>query len=150
MFQRKLPADPSALVLAIVALCMAILFGCCGLSFVGLALSIIGLVSANKSLKEYQVNPETYSHNSRENVNTARIINIIALVINGLITLAFVVYLVITGSFMFSAIREEMNKSKTDSLSRIDDEEWDYEAEEDSIYIYTDSLNQLQDSLSQE
>ena len=89
MYQNKLPADPSSLILGIVALCMAIVLGCCGFSIIGLILSIIGLISANKSLREYQLNPNTYLPNSRQNVSTAKVLNIIALVLNGIITFIF-------------------------------------------------------------
>jgi hypothetical protein len=143
MYQRKLPADPSSLILGIVALCMAIILGCCGFSIIGLILSIIGLISANKSLREYQLNPNAYLPNSRQNVSTAKVLNIIALVLNGIITFIFLGYLIVYGTFMFSSIRKELNKSKTDTISYDSDEyEWDQQAEEDTIYNYQDSLSQ--------
>ncbi len=142
MYQNKLPADPSSLVLGIVALCMAIVLGCCGFSIIGLILSIIGLISANKSLREYQLNPNAYLQNSRQNVSTAKVLNIIALVLNGIITFIFLVYLIVYGTFMFSSLRNEFNKDFNNDTIQINDEEWDQEEEQDTIYNYQDSLNQ--------
>lgn len=142
MYQNKLPADPSSLVLGILALCMAIVLGCCGFSIIGLILSIIGLISANKSLREYQLNPNAYLQNSRQNVSTAKVLNIIALVLNGIITFIFLVYLIVYGTFMFSSLRNEFNKDFNNDTIQINDEEWDQEEEQDTIYNYQDSLNQ--------
>lgn len=142
MYQNKLPADPSSLVLGILALCMAIILGCCGFSIIGLILSIIGLISANKSLREYQLNPNAYLQNSRQNVSTAKVLNIIALVLNGIITFIFLVYLIVYGTFMFSSLRNEFNKDFNNDTIQINDEEWDQEEEQDTIYNYQDSLNQ--------
>lgn len=142
MYQNKLPADPSSLVLGILALCMAIILGCCGFSIIGLILSIIGLISANKSLREYQLNPNAYLQNSRQNVSTAKVLNIIALVLNGIITFIFLVYLIVYGTFMFSSLRNGFNKDFNNDTIQINEEEWDQEEEQDTIYNYQDSLNQ--------
>jgi len=125
MYQNKLPADPSSLILGIVALCMAIVLGCCGFSIIGLILSIIGLISANKSLREYQLNPNAYLPNSRQNVSTAKVLNIIALVLNGIITFIFLGYLIVYGTFMFSSLRNEFNKDFKNDTIQINDQEWD-------------------------
>jgi len=142
MYQNKLPADPSSLILGIVALCMAIVLGCCGFSIIGLILSIIGLISANKSLREYQLNPNAYLPNSRQNVSTAKVLNIIALVLNGIITFIFLGYLIVYGTFMFSSLRNEFNKDFKNDTIQINDQEWDQDEEQDTIYNYQDSLSQ--------
>lgn len=148
MYQTKLSADPNSLILAIISLFMAIILGCCGLSIIGLVLGIIGLISANKSLREYDLNPGAYLPNSRANVSTAKILNIIAIVLNGLITLVFILYFLINGVFLFAllkGIQQEIKQEKEqDTIYQYDQEnEWESnEVEEDTLYNYRDSLNQ--------
>lgn len=104
MQQNKLPADPSALVLGIVALVIIFLGCCCGLfAFVALGLSITGLILANKSLRLFRENAEVYSLHSGVNVKNARIVNIIALVLSSLISFFYFIYLVFYGA-MFSSL----------------------------------------------
>jgi len=148
MNQNKLPADPSATVLGIIALVIAITLGCCGLSVIGLVLSIIGLVTANSSLREYALNPENYLLSSRSNVNTARILNIIALVLNSLITLVFIAYFVIYGAFMhtiFNQVRDIQNWEEEEYY----DDGYYYDDSEDSLFIEeeSDSLYYYEDSI---
>ena len=145
MYQNKLSADPSSLVLGIIALCMTVILGCCGFCIIGLILSIIGLVSANKSLREYQLNPNAYSPNSRQNVSTAKVLNIIALVLSSIMTFVFLIYFIVYGAFMFSSLKNEFNKdfNQTDTISYdYNEEESDQQADNDTIYNYQDSLNQ--------
>ncbi|WP_417859848.1 CCC motif membrane protein [Winogradskyella sediminis] len=106
MNQNKLPADPLSLILGILALVIGIAGCCCyGITaIVPLILAIIGLISANKSLREYDENPETYNVQTRSNVNTARIINIIAVVLNGLVLLLALGMLAFYGTLMSTAI----------------------------------------------
>jgi len=106
MNQNKLSADPIALVLGIIALVLGVAGCCCyGITaIVPLAMSIIGLVMANKSLREFGENPEAFNPQSRSNVNTAKIINIIAIVLNGLVVLIALVALAFYGTLFSSAI----------------------------------------------
>ncbi|MGJ8548192.1 CCC motif membrane protein [Winogradskyella wichelsiae] len=106
MNQNKLPADPLSLVLGILALVMGIAGCCCyGITaIVPLTMSIIGLVMANKSLREFGENPEAFDPQSRSNVNTAKIINIIAVVLNSLVLLIALGVLAFYGTLMSSAI----------------------------------------------
>ncbi|NRR89980.1 hypothetical protein HSX10_00200 [Winogradskyella undariae] len=106
MNQNKLPADPLALILGILALVMGIAGCCCyGITaIIPLAMSIIGLVMANKSLREFGENPEAFNPQSRSNVNTARIINIIAIVLNGLVVLFALAALAFYGTLVSSAV----------------------------------------------
>ncbi|REG89629.1 CCC motif membrane protein [Winogradskyella sediminis] len=106
MNQNKLPADPLSLILGILALVIGIAGCCCyGITaIVPLILAIIGLISANKSLREYGENPEAYNVQTRSNVNTARIINIIAVVLNGLVLLLALGMLAFYGTLMSTAI----------------------------------------------
>jgi len=150
MHQNKLPADPSSLTLGIIALCLGVVLGCCGFSIVGVILSIIGLLSANKSLQQYELNPNMFLSNSKSNVSSAKIINIIALIINGLITLFFVAYFVIYGTIMlsmFSFLKNLDTKEKSQEQYNFDTDDVANETdsitnEADSIYYYQDSLNQ--------
>ncbi|WP_299366028.1 CCC motif membrane protein [Winogradskyella sp.] len=111
MNQNKLPADPLALILGILALVIG-LAGCCcyGLTaIIPLIMAIIGLTTANKSLKQFGENPEAFSYQSRSNVNTAKTINIIAIVLNGLILLGTIVILIFYGTMLSSGMLEEFN-----------------------------------------
>ena len=69
----KLSADPTAMILGIIALIIA-LAGCCWgiFAIVPIVLSIIGLVMANKSLREFQLNSSIYEPQSKSNVVTAK------------------------------------------------------------------------------
>ncbi len=144
----KLPADPSALVLGIVALVLGFA-GCCCYGIVAvipLIISIIGLVAANKSLKEYAANPEAYSAQSKSNVSTGKILNIIAIIFNGIVVLFFMGVLVIYGTLFSSALFDEFRNFKDFENY---ENEGVFEFEEDSTYndseyyeseIITDSI----------
>jgi len=67
-------------------------------------LSIIGLVSANRSLREYRYNAENYYPQSRSNVYTAKVLNVISLVINSLFSLITILYFIVYGTFVLSEI----------------------------------------------
>lgn len=78
--QSKLPNATASMVLGILSIL------CCCSGFIGIILGIIGLVLANKDIKTYQSNPQMYT--GIQNVNTARILNIIGLVI-GVLSLVY-------------------------------------------------------------
>jgi hypothetical protein len=147
MNQNKLPADPSSMILGIVAL-VIIIGGCCcyGLvSIVSLALGIIGLVNANRSLKEYANNPEVYLVSSRSNVYTAKVLNIIAIVISSLWMVFLIVVLIIYGA-LFSGLMLN-NLKNIDQWNEDDNFEYQYEYHyEENESIETDSLYHYQDS----
>ena len=100
-------------------------------------MSIIGLVMANKSLQEYKLNPDAYLPQSRSNVNTAKVLNIIALVLGVLITIAYAAYFAIYG-VMFSQIFKEAYDMRDDNS------EYHYEWENDSIYFEDDDDYQME------
>ncbi|WP_299214396.1 CCC motif membrane protein [uncultured Dokdonia sp.] len=137
MSENKLPADPLALVLGIIALVLGIAGCCCyGITaLIPLVMSIIGLVVANKSLKAYRENPEGFSELSRSNVSMARVINIIAIVFNGIIVLGFVILFIVYGTFLSSEI---MDSYRSGDFDTTDPYEWDtdtlYDDEEDYEY----------------
>ena len=153
MNYNKLPADPTALILGILALVIGIAGCCCYgvLAIVPLALSIIGLVMANKSLRGFAENPEAYSPQSRSNVATAKVLNIIAIIFNGLIMIVFIIFFVVYGTFMSTAIMEGIKQSQNEDYyewendSLYDYEEDDYIVEQDTIQIDSIKVEEIKE-----
>ncbi|WP_298397141.1 CCC motif membrane protein [Flavobacterium sp.] len=145
--KSKLSADPTALILGIISL-VIILFGCCCgfLAVVSLILSIIGLVTATNSLKDYYANPDVFSHQSKQNVYTAKIICIIGTVVSALFILAFAAAFMIyqiSLSDLFKEKIEEINSNKANDSLFNNESVIEYKIN-DSIYkdsTYVDSLN---------
>jgi len=139
---NKLSADPLALILGILALVIGIASCCCyGLTaIVPLAMSIIGLVVANKSLRDFRENPDVYDPQSRSNVNTAKIINIIALVINGLIVLIAAGVLIFYGTMLSSVFLDEFKDFENDDFYQ-NDEFYHPDSESDTINTWDDEEN---------
>lgn len=79
----KLPNATVSLVLGIFSII------CCCSTVGGLIFAIIGLILANKDLKTYQANPQQYM--GVETVNTARILNIIGIVLS-ILNLVYSIY----------------------------------------------------------
>jgi len=134
MNQNKLPADPLALILGILALVIG-LAGCCcyGVTaIVPLIVAIIGLVVANRSLREFSENPEAFSPQSRSNVNTAKIINIIAIVLNSFIFIAALTAFAFYGTLISSAVLDGLENGDFEN----DDYYYDTEIERE-----TDTIN---------
>lgn len=128
MYQSKLPADPTALILGIVALVIGFAGCCCyGLfAIIPLILSIVGLIMANKSLKEFDQNPNIFSHQSRSNVSIGRILNIIAIIFNGILVLVVIVFFIIYGTLLSTELIDEY-KNRNQEI------EYEYEMEKDSL-----------------
>ncbi|MFD2916734.1 CCC motif membrane protein [Psychroserpens luteus] len=142
MTNNKLSADPSALVLGIIAITISIAGCCCGVfAIIPVILSIIGLVIANKSLQEYSSNPEAYNPNSRSNVSTAKVLNIIALVISSLVTLFYIAYFMIYGVFISEIFKEAYE-------ARNNNDDYNYEWENDSIYYEDDYYEMEEDTIN--
>ncbi len=133
MNTSKLPADPLALILGIVALVLGFAGCCCYgiIAIVPLIIAIIGLISANKSLKEYGQNPEAYDPRSKSNVSTGKILNIIAIVFNGIVVFIFIGILVFYGTMWSSGAFDEFR-----NYGDYDDYNDDpiFEVEEDTLY----------------
>lgn len=140
MNYNKLPADPTALILGIVALVIGFAGLCCyGIfAIIPLVLSIVGLVMANKSLKQFDQNPEAFSHQSRENVSIGKVLNIIALIFNSVILLIIITILIIYGTAMSTEILDTFRNS-TNIENEIENDsvynELDYIDYSDSTYI---------------
>ncbi|MFP2995497.1 CCC motif membrane protein [Spongiivirga sp. MCCC 1A20706] len=140
---QKLPADPTALILGIVAIVFSVTGCCCSLLFIlPLALSIIGLVMANKSLKEFHQNPDAYSPASKSNVNIAKVLNIIGLVLGILLMVYFIFRIAMVGSVLNdSSIWDEIQKNRDKYENyEYDDNDWEYEEDQDSIQQQRDTL----------
>ena len=142
MNQNRLPADSASLTLGIVALAMVLVGFCCGpLAVVALVLSIIGLVKANKSLAMYYADPDVYDTQSRSNVSTARILNIIAVVLSGVVTLFYIIYFLLYGALLTTAFMENYRNMPEEEYYEWEDDSLYYEEDEvpvmesDSIYI---------------
>ncbi|WP_178986643.1 CCC motif membrane protein [Winogradskyella helgolandensis] len=140
MNQNKLPADPLSLILGILALVIGIAGCCCyGITaIVPLAMAIIGLVSANKSLREFGENPEAFNPQSRSNVNTAKIINIIAIVLNGLVFLVAIGVLAIYGTLFSSAILEGLENGNFEEDDYYYESEYETTIEPESTETWED------------
>ncbi|MDP5078489.1 MAG: CCC motif membrane protein [Nonlabens sp.] len=145
---NKLPADPLALTLGIISLVL-FLIGCWCYGIVGivtLIMSIIGLVQANRSLKIYEANPDQYAPSSYKNVNTAKILNIIAVILSAIACLVVVVIAIFFGAIFASAMNGEF-KGFDDLESGGDDyynEDYEYDESEDGVYQYEEELDSLQ------
>ncbi|NER17152.1 CCC motif membrane protein [Spongiivirga citrea] len=140
---QKLPADPTSLVLGIIAIVVSITGCCCSPLFIlPMALSIIGLVMANKSLKEFHQNPDAYSPASKSNVNIARVLNIVGLVISFLLLAYLIVRLIWFGSILNdSSIWDEIQKNRDNYENyEYDENDWEYEEDQDSIQQQSDTL----------
>ncbi|MBW2960337.1 CCC motif membrane protein [Mesonia aestuariivivens] len=149
MNNNKLPADSSAMTLGIIALVIVVVGCCCGLlTYVALILSIIGLISANKSLSLYRLQPEIYDPISVSNVNNAKIVNMVAIVLSGIISLSYSIYFIIYGALfstmlfgLYDNYQELGEFDNWDQDSIYQDETYKYEVEE-----YDESTN-LEDTL---
>lgn len=151
MNQNKLSSDPMSMILGILAL-VIVVGGCCcyGLpSIISLVLSIIGLVYANRSLNEYATNPEIYDPTSRSNVYTAKILNIIALVLSSIYALFLIGVLLVYGT-IFAGIFNNFNINNRDwNWEEYDENGYYYDESEDSLFIEeeSDSLYYYEDSI---
>jgi len=159
--QKKLPADPGALVLGIISIVIILTGCCCGiLSIPVLVMGIIGWVWASNSKKTYRENPENYSPRSYSNVNTGLVMNMICTIIVGvLLTLG----LILEGFSLFNPetyferwenneFNREMNDD--DSLNGTDEEidTWEYNEESTDTIDYNEEIIEMeaeeQDSLN--
>lgn len=136
MNYNKLSSDPIALILAIISLVLGVLGCCCYgiLAFIPLLLSIIGLVLANNSLKEYYQNQEAFSIQSKNNVDLAKTLNIVSIVINGIIFLFGIIVLLIYGTIISSSVLNGIEqKDNFEKLEyQLDSLEMPYEFQEES------------------
>lgn len=144
--QNKLSADPGATVLGIIALIISLVGCCCGiLAIPAVIMSIIGLVWAVKSANTYKQSPEAYSPRSYSSIKTAKILNIIALVLSSLFVILSLVWF---GNFMgdpeefFNKLENGEFNVETDDFDDDNDvmddtsediDTWEYEESTDTI-----------------
>lgn len=146
MNYNKLSADPTALILGVIALVLMFLGFCCGLIvFISLILGIVGLVLSVKSLKEYDVDPSIYSPQSRQNLYIAKIICLITTILSSLyfivIVFAVFIYQVSFSDLVNNKIEEIKNQKFNDSIYLEEQTEQNYS--NDSLYIdstFVDSI----------
>lgn len=150
MNKSELPAGSTPLTLGIIALSIIVIGFCCGpIAIVSLVLSIIGLVKAINNITTYQENPDAYTKSSYKNSKTAKILNIIAVSLSGIITLFWVAYYVIYGSLLFSSLNQfsralenaEKNMENKTEYYNQENLEDDIHIDENDFYMYeTDSV----------
>ena len=83
--QQSLQNATAVLVLGILSLVIC---------FIGIVLGIIALVLANKDLRLYRANPELYTPGSYNNLKAGRICAIVGLILQGLGTIFYIVWIV--------------------------------------------------------
>jgi hypothetical protein len=139
--RNKLPADPGAMILGIIALLISLVGCCCGiLAIPAVIMSIIGLVWASKSITVYNAAPESYHQRSFSSVKSAKVVNIIALVLS---VLGFLIALFVFGSLIANPenIFEQlengkfsrgMNDAADDTTNDEEIDTWHYEEATDS------------------
>jgi hypothetical protein len=149
MNRNKLPADPLSLILGVLALIIGLVGCCCyGVTaIVPLIMAVIGLIVANKSIREFKNNPDAFDPQSISNVNTAKIINIIAIVLNGIIFLVAFAALIFYGTIISSAILDGIENGN------FEEDDYYYEAETDSLdgweeddYIIESKIDSIQEN----
>ena len=149
MNRNKLPADPLSLILGVLALIIGLVGCCCyGVTaIVPLIMAVIGLIVANKSIREFKNNPDAFDPQSISNVNTAKIINIIAIVLNGIIFLVAFAALIFYGTIISSAILDSIENGN------FEEDDYYYEAETDSLdgweeddYIIESEIDSIQEN----
>ncbi|UGS23778.1 CCC motif membrane protein [Flavobacterium channae] len=146
MNYNKLSADPTALILGIIAFVIMVLGFCCGLVvFLSLILGIVGLVLSIKSLKDYDADPSIYSPQSKQNVYVAKIICLITTILSSLYFIVIVVAVVfyqVGISDVFKNKLEKLNNTQiNDSIYMEEEIEEIYN--NDSVYIdstFVDSI----------
>ncbi|MDG5490457.1 CCC motif membrane protein [Psychroserpens sp. SPM9] len=142
MSYNKLPADPTAMILGIIGLVIALAGCCCGIfAVVPLVLGIIGLVMCNKSLREYHSNPDVYTPQSKSNVSTAKVLNLIALILGAAMIIGYIVYFAFYGvmaSQMFKDVYEIQRNG----------DDYHYEWDSDSLYHDEETYEYGNDTIS--
>ena len=155
--QTKLSADPGAMILGIIALLISLVGCCCGiLAIPAVIMSIIGLVWANKSLKIYELDPNSYNPRSFSSVKSAKVVNIIALALSAV---ALVVSLIWFGTLLSNPENIFEQLENGDFNTTIDDYEdetitkdevdtWKYEDTTDSTQVDQPvELDPIEDSI---
>lgn len=146
----RLPADPGAMTLGIIGVIITVLSCCCGVTApISIILNAIGLSKANKSLKLYEANPSIYNQVTYKNVNNAKTLNLVSLILSSLLTVFIIIYLAFFGFIMLDQFRNEFNRGFNESNnSSYDDNYYDENADEDTVYPYEDyeQIDEMEDN----
>lgn len=132
-YKEKLPADNTAMVLAIIATVMTILCCCFFGSFIGMVLSIIGFVMANSSVNLYNRSPEKYDASSYRRVNSAKIFNLVIGIISILISVVMITGIADDFTNKYDYINNDYGQYEDDYLEEEPTDSWYYEEDVDSI-----------------
>lgn len=155
--KNKLSADPGAMILGIIALLISLVGCCCGiLAIPAVIMSIIGLVWASKSITAYAAEPESYNPGSLSSVKSAKVVNIIALILS---VIGFLIALLWFGSILANPENIFEQLENGDFTRQVDDYEdetitkeevdtWEYEESTDSTQVDQPvELDQIEDSI---
>lgn len=84
-------------------------------------------------MRLYRENPSVYAPQSYSNVNTAKVISIITLILSGMITLFYLLYFLIYGALIGTALfgAWQADSWDTNTNSYEDDASWDQEVVDD-------------------
>lgn len=152
----KLPADPTSMTLAIIALCVFIICCCFGGTYAALVLSIIGLVLANGSIRKYNESPQDYDPNSLRKVQSAKTFNLVMLIISAVFVFIGLLSMVMNFAFLDRDLLEEIMEQQgieMDSMEEYDsddaasdtyettEDDWEYEENPEPESTETDSIS---------
>ena len=145
----KLPADSSAMTLAIIAVVLLVICCCCGGPVFALILSAIGLILTYFSIQKYQQAPREYSPKSYRKVNNAKIFNLVVLIFS-IVTLILMSLDLIENDYKigekeFEKIFKEMFEKDEEYEEEISTEE----APTDEWYYYEDEADSLEQNNSE-
>lgn len=101
--QQSLPNAGGILAMGIISIAVCWCYG-----IVGITLGILALILGNKAIKLYKDNPTMYSEASFKNANAGRICGIIGLCLSCLYIVFLIIYFVVVGSMIFSALPFKM------------------------------------------
>ncbi|ARN78398.1 hypothetical protein BST97_10595 [Nonlabens spongiae] len=151
----KLPADPTSMTLAIIALCLFVICCCVGGYYISLILSIIGLVLANSSIRRYNESPQDFDPNSLRKVQSAKTFNLVMLIVSAVVVVLGILSMIMNFAFLDRDLLEEIMEQQgieMDSMEEYDSEDasedtyqtteddWEYEEDPEPESIETDSI----------
>ncbi len=152
----KLPADPTSMTLAIIALCVFVICCCFGGTYAALVLSIIGLVLANSSIRKYNESPQDFDPNSLRKVRNAKTFNLVMLIVSAVFVFLGLLSLMMNFAFLDRDLLEEIMEQQgieIDSMDEFDSEDadedtyqtteddWEYEEDAEPEPVETDSIS---------
>ena len=104
--QTSLPNSTAVLVLGIISIA-----GCFCYGIVGLVCGIIAIVLANKDLKSYRLNPESYTSGSYSNLKAGRVCAIVGLSLSAVYLIVVIIYISVIGTAILTHPQAIFNRS---------------------------------------